>query len=332
MFSHFEFANPEFLGLLLFLPLLGLWYKRHYPTYSAPITLSNLAAFKGRSSRRGKLRFLLPILRGCALVALIVAFARPQRLLTNENVESDGIDIMIALDLSSSMLAQDFEPDRLSVAKRVAADFVGKRSFDRIGLVVFSGEAFTQCPVTTDHAVLQSFLAAIECGFLQDGTAIGMGLASAVNRLKDSPAKSKIIILMTDGVNNAGYFKPEDAMNLAKTLGIKIYTIGVGSTGEAMSPVGRRQDGKYVFGLVPVEIDENLLENIAKTTNGHYYRATNAHQLEQIYNEIDRLEKSKIEVTTLKRRSEAFGNWVLAALIFLVLELILRYTVFRTIP
>jgi Ca-activated chloride channel homolog len=278
------------------------------------------------------LRFLLPILRGLAFLVLTVAMARPQKLLNEEDVQADGIDITITLDLSSSMLAQDFEPDRLEVAKKVAADFVEKRAYDRIGLVVFSGEAFTQCPLTTDHAVVKEFLANLQCGFLQDGTAIGMGLATAVNRMKESQTKSKVIILMTDGVNNAGYFKPEDAMELAKTLGIKVYTIGVGSTGEAMSPVGRRSDGKYVFGLVPVEIDETLLQNIAQSTGGRYYRATNAQELEQIYSEIDRLEKSRIDVTTFKRRSEAFANWALVGLILLTLELVLRYTVFRTIP
>jgi Ca-activated chloride channel homolog len=332
MFKNFEFANPEFFALLLLLPAIAWWYRQHYRTHYATLTFSNLAAFSGRSSRRGRARFLLPILRGLVFIALTVALARPQRLLSEQDVQTDGIDIMIALDLSSSMLAQDFEPDRLSAAKRVAAEFVEKRTYDRVGLVVFSGEAFTQCPLTTDHGVVQEFLSKLQSGFLQDGTAIGMGLATSVNRLKDSPVKSKIVILMTDGVNNAGYFKPEDAMQLAKTLGIKVYTIGVGSTGEALSPVGRRQDGKYVFGLVPVEIDETLLENIANTTGGKYYRATNDRELEQIYAEIDRLEKTRIDVTTLRSRAEVFGNWVLAALVLVILELALRYTIFRTIP
>lgn len=332
MFKNIEFANPEFLPLLLLLPLIAWWYKGKYKTHYAPITMSNLTMFTGNSSWRGRMRVLLPILRGLAFIVLIIAMARPQALLKEDDVQADGIDITLTLDLSSSMLAQDFDPDRLEVAKKVAADFVEKREFDRIGLVVFSGEAFTQCPLTTDHKVVKEFIGNLKCGFLQDGTAIGMGLATAVNRMKESPAKSKIIILMTDGVNNAGYFKPEDAMELAKTLGIKVYTIGVGSTGEAMSPVGRRSDGKYVFGMVPVEIDEPLLQNIAQTTGGKYYRATNGKELEQIYAEIDRLEKSKIDVTTIKRRSEAFATFAMIGLILLVLELLLRYTIFRTIP
>lgn len=263
---------------------------------------------------------------------LTVAFARPQRLLSEADVQVNGIDIMLTLDLSSSMLARDFEPDRLEAAKRVASDFVERRAYDRVGLVVFSGEAFTQCPLTTDHKIIKEFIANLTCGFLQDGTAIGMGLATAVNRMKDSPAKSKVIILMTDGVNNAGYFKPEDAMALAKTLGMKVYTIGVGSTGEAMSPVGRRGDGKYVFDLVPVEIDEQLLQNIAQTTGGKYYRATNASELSQIYAEIDRLEKSRINVTSFRRKTDIFGSWVFVAICLILLELMLRYTLFRTIP
>jgi Ca-activated chloride channel homolog len=332
MFKNIEFANPEFLPLLLLLPLIAWWYKGKYKTHYAPITMSNLTMFTGNSSWRGRMRVLLPILRGLAFIVLIIAMARPQTLLKEDDIQADGIDITLTLDLSSSMLAQDFEPDRLEVAKKVAADFVEKREFDRIGLVVFSGEAFTQCPLTTDHKVVQEFIGNLKCGFLQDGTAIGMGLATAVNRMKESPAKSKIIILMTDGVNNAGYFKPEDAMELAKTLGIKVYTIGIGSTGEAMSPVGRRSDGKYVFGMVPVEIDEPLLQNIAQTTGGKHYRATNGKELEQIYAEIDRLEKSKIDVTTIKRRSESFATFAMIGLILLVLELLLRYTIFRTIP
>ena len=235
-------------------------------------------------------------------------------------------------DLSSSMLAQDFKPDRLEVSKRVAADFVEKREYDRIGLSVFSGEAFTQCPLTTDHRIVKEFLASLRCGILDDGTAIGMGLATGVNRLKESDAKSKVVILLTDGVNNAGYIKPLTASEIAREFEVKVYTIGVGSTGDALTPVSRRSDGRYIFGLARVEIDEDLLQQIADMTGGKYFRATSAESLERIYAEIDQLEKTEIEVTTIKRYSEEFHRFALGGLILLLLELLLRYTVFKTIP
>ncbi|MEO0042640.1 MAG: hypothetical protein RL329_2088 [Bacteroidota bacterium] len=326
------FANPEFFGLLLLLPAAAWWYRHAHPHHYATVTFSNLAAFGRESSWRGQLRGSLPILRGLAFAAIVVALARPQSFLKNENIHAEGIDIMLTLDLSSSMLAEDFAPNRLEAAKKVASDFVAKRPYDRIGLVVFAGEAFTQCPLTTDHAVLREFLAKLDCGFLQDGTAIGMGLATAVNRLKESEAKSRIAILMSDGENTAGYFKPDVATALAKEKKVKVYTIGIGSQGEALSPVGRRSDGTYIMGLVPVSIDEALLQNIATTTGGNYYRAKNMTELARIYTEIDRLEKSKIDVSTLRRRSENFHPWLWAALTLLVLELLLRYSIFRTIP
>ena len=236
------------------------------------------------------------------------------------------------MDLSSSMLAQDFKPDRLEESKRVAADFVNKREHDRIGLSVFSGEAFTQCPLTTDHKVVKEFLAGLKCGLLEDGTAIGMGLATSVNRLKDSDAKSKVVILLTDGVNNAGYIKPYTAAEIAREFDVKVYTIGVGSTGDALTPVSRRSDGKYIFGLARVEIDEALLEEIANMTGGKYFRATSGEGLEKIYEEINQLEKTEIEVTSIKRYSEEFHYFAFWGLVLLVLEFLLRYTVFRTIP
>jgi len=258
--------------------------------------------------------------------------ARPQLTLQEEEITADGVDIMMVMDLSSSMLAQDFKPDRLEVSKRVAADFVSKREHDRIGLSVFSGEAFTQCPLTTDHRVVKEFLADLRCGLLEDGTAIGMGLATAVNRLKESESKSKVVILLTDGVNNAGYIQPITASEIAREFDVKVYTIGVGSTGDALTPVSRRSDGKYIFGLARVEIDEELLAQIADMTGGKYFRATSAESLERIYAEIDQLEKTEIEVTTIKRYSEEFHHFALWGLILLVLELFLRYTVFKTIP
>lgn len=331
-FNNISFLNPEFFGLLLLLPTIGVWYsfkrKQHYPTLKMP----NLESLSDLSSWRGKLRGILPILRALAFIMLVIAIARPQKTLKEEDIKAEGIDIFLVMDLSSSMLAQDFKPDRLEASKRVAADFVDKREFDRVGLAVFAGEAFTQCPLTTDHRVINEFLGSLQCGILEDGTAIGMGLATAVNRIKESGAESKIVILLTDGVNNAGYVKPITAAEIAREFGVKVYTIGVGSTGKAMAPVSKRADGRYIFGPTRVEIDEELLTKIAEMTGGKYFRATNEAGLERIYAEIDKLEKTEIEVTSLKRYSEEFYGFALMGLIFLVLEILLRYTVFRTIP
>lgn len=294
--------------------------------------MSSLKSVENTSSWKGRLRASLPILRVLAFIALVLALARPRELFQEEEVKAEGIDIMLVMDLSSSMLARDFQPDRLAVCKRVATEFVEKRQYDRVGLSVFAGEAFTQCPLTTDHRVVKDFLANLECGLLEDGTAIGMGLATAVNRLKDSESKSKIVILLTDGVNNAGYVKPETAAEIAREFEIKTYTIGVGTNGDALTPVNRRSDGQYMFGLARVEIDEALLEQIAEMTGGKYYRALSEQGLEDIYDEIDRLEKTEIEVTVFKRYQELFHVFVWIAMLILVLEVLLRYTLFRAIP
>lgn len=330
--ENINFVNPELLLLLLLLPVIGFWYIRRYRQRYATLRMPSLRGVEGISSLRGRLRAVLPLLRSLAFAAIVVALARPQEVLREEEVKAEGIDIFLVMDLSSSMLAQDFKPDRLEVSKRVAAEFVNKRAYDRIGLSVFAGEAFTQCPLTTDHRVVKEFLANLKCGILEDGTAIGMGLATAVNRLKDSESESKVVILLTDGVNNAGYVKPLTAAEIAREFDVKVYTIGVGSTGDALTPVSRRSDGRYIFGLARVEIDEELLRQIADMTDGAYFRATSAESLERIYAEIDQLEKTEIEVTTIKRYSEEFHRFALLGLIFLVLEVVLRYTVFRTIP
>jgi len=272
------------------------------------------------------------MLRIFAFAALIMALARPQEPLQEEKVKGEGIDIMLSMDLSSSMLAMDFKPNRLEVSKRVASEFVGKRTFDRVGIVVFAGEAFTQCPLTTDHRIVKEFLSRLECGNLEDGTAIGMGLATAVNRLKDTKAKSKVIILLTDGVNNTGYQSPQLAAKIAKEFSIKIYTIGIGASGEAQTPVSRRSDGTYIFGLARVEMDEPLMREIAQLTGGQYYRATTEQELEQIYAQIDQLEKSEIEITSYKRYGELFRWFVLCAVVLVFMEFLLRHTVLRTIP
>jgi Ca-activated chloride channel family protein len=258
--------------------------------------------------------------------------ARPQKTLKEEIVKAEGIDIFMVMDLSSSMLAKDFNPDRLEVSKRVAIEFVEKRPYDRIGLAVFAGESFTQCPLTTDHRVVKDFLASLQCGVLQDGTAIGMGLAAGVNRLKDSEAKSKVIILLTDGVNNAGYIRPLTAAEIAKEFEVRVYTIGVGTIGDALAPMSRRDDGRYVFGMTRVEIDEELLRQIAEMTGGKYFRATSAESLERIYAEIDRLEKTEMEVSVFNRYNEEYFVWLLIGMVALGLYLVSKWTVMRRIP
>jgi Ca-activated chloride channel family protein len=329
--SNLHFLHPGFLILLLLLPL-AYWQMYSRGIKEPELRLSSLAGMAGLRTWRSRLRPLLPALRTLAFAALVIALARPQKNLKEESVKAEGIDIVLSMDLSSSMLAQDFQPNRLEVSKQLAIEFVNKREHDRIGLVVFAGEAFTQCPLTTDHEVVNIFLGDLQCGALDDGTAIGMGLATAVNRLKDSPAKSKVIILLTDGVNNTGYQSPELAAQLARQFGIKVYTIGVGSTGQTLAPVSRRSDGQYIFGMAQVEIDEALLRDIAKATQGRYFRATSAAQLKTIYDDIDSLEKTEIETTVIRRYSEEFGWFAALALLLLLLEMALKYTILKAIP
>lgn len=330
--KEINFLNPEFLLLLVLLPALAYFYYKRYRTYYATLRMPTLEPMRGITSWRGSMRASLPIFRSLAFIALVIAMARPQLTLKEEEVNANGIDIMLVIDLSSSMLAQDFQPDRLEVSKRVASDFVEKRPYDRIGLAVFAGEAFTQCPLTTDHRIIKEFLAGLECGVLEDGTAIGMGLATGVNRLKDSKVKSKIAILLTDGVNNAGYIQPITAAEIAQEYGVKVYTIGVGTIGDALTPVSRRSDGRYIFGMARVEIDEPLMKRIAEMTGGLYFRATTEQSLEEIYDQIDKLEKTEIEVKSLKRSSEEFYKFAAAGLVLLLLEMVLRYSVLRAIP
>ncbi|MCB9080485.1 MAG: VWA domain-containing protein [Lewinellaceae bacterium] len=327
-----ELMHPWMLLLLLLLPLFWVLFQRQRRQRYTPLQLSSLAELQAVNTWRSRLRPWLPLLRVLAYCLIVIALARPRIPLQEEEIKAEGIDIMMVMDLSSSMLAQDFQPDRLEVSKRVAAEFIDKRPYDRIGLVVFAGEAFTQCPLTTDHRVLQDFLSQLSCGVLEDGTAIGMGLGTALNRIKDSEATSKVVILLTDGVNNAGYLKPITAAEIAREFSVRVYTIGVGSTGDALTPVSRRSDGRYTFGLARVEIDETLLENIAQMTGGRYFRATSAEGLKSIYEEIDTLEKTEIEVTVVRRYSEVFYAWLGAALVLLFLEVLLRFSIFRSIP
>lgn len=332
LIGNISFVNPLFFILLLLVPILAVWYYFKRGKRFPLLRMSANGENGVTTSLRGKFRALLPILRILSIASLVFAMARPQEILKEEEVKADGIDIVLAMDLSSSMLAQDFQPDRLEVSKAVAIEFVEKRKYDRIGLAVFAGESFTQCPLTTDHRVVQEFLASLQCGMLEDGTAIGMGLATAVNRLKDSEVKSKVVILLTDGVNNQGYIKPITAAEIAREFDIRVYTIGVGSTGQARSPVRRRQNGQYIFGMSKVEIDEALLTQISEMTGGKYFRATSAENLIRIYDEIDRLEKTEIDVTSFNRYNEEFYTFVFIAILLLLLEVILRYTILRVIP
>jgi Ca-activated chloride channel family protein len=332
MLSGITFANPYWLLLLLVIPAMILWRRwrgKKMQVYLGIPTLEGLMPYRGW---RAKLEPMLTVLQYVSLGALIIAMARPQKTLKEEVVKAEGIDIFMVMDLSSSMLAKDFNPDRLEVSKRVAIEFVEKRPYDRIGLAVFAGESYTQCPLTTDHRVVKDFLGSLQCGVLQDGTAIGMGLAAGVNRLKESEAKSKIIILLTDGVNNAGYIQPLTAAEIAKEFGVTVYTIGVGTIGDALAPMSRREDGRYVFGMTRVEIDEDLMRQIADMTGGQYFRATSAESLERIYAEIDSLEKTEMEVSVFNRYSEEYYKWLLAGLIGLGLYLLLKWTVLRRIP
>ena len=329
---NIEFSSPYWLLLLAIIPLMLLYKYYSKRQEIEPMTFSTLESISGLYSWKEKAIKYLPILRYLALAALMLAMARPQQTLKEEVVKAEGIDIILAMDLSSSMLAKDFDPDRLTVSKEVAAKFVDKRVYDRIGLVVFAGDSFTQTPLTTDHNILKDFLANIECGMLDDGTAIGMGLATATNRLKNSKSKSKVIILLTDGVNNAGYIKPLTAAEIAEEYDMKIYTIRVGTTGAALTPVNRRNDGKFVFGMSKVNIDEKLLSEISKMTGGRYFRATDEAMLNSIYDEIDQLEKTEMEVNVFKRYKDIFRIPLILAFGLLLLEFILRQSILRTLP
>lgn len=285
------------------------------------------AASNWRTRFRPFLRWLRPL----ALLMLVIALARPQQLWQEEKVKADALDIMLALDISPSMLSKDFDPDRLSVAKKVATDFVEKRPYDRLGLVAFSAEAFTQCPLTTDRNIVKEFISELTVGRLEDGTAIGMGLATALNRLKDSPARSKLVILLTDGEDNAGYISPMQAAGLAHSLGIRVYTVGIGTEGAVMSPSARNPDGSYQFQYQEMSFDTRLLQEMADSTNGKFYRAFSENDLAGIYREIDRLEKTRVEVTTIKHTTEYFGWFITAAVVLMLLELLLRHWLLRSI-
>lgn len=332
MFSDIQFANPEYLwGFLLLLPL-GVWYGFKRKQQQARLTLSSLEGFKGTPSLLVKLFPLLFVFRILAMSFILLAIARPQTVDVSTRTKTNkGIDIVMAIDVSSSMLAQDLKPNRLAALKNVAGDFINQRRSDRIGLVIYAGESYTKTPITSDKRIVQNAMNEIRYdGVINDGTAIGMGLATAVNRLKDSRAKSKVIILLTDGVNNAGFIDPKIAAELAVEFQIKTYTIGLGSNGNARAPIGILPNGKFQYGITKVEIDEELLQSIADATGGLYFRATDNSSLEEIYAEINKLEKTEIEEFKYYNYQEKYRLLVLIAMGFLFLEWILKNTLYRS--
>lgn len=326
-----EFAYPGYLFLLLLLIPLIAWYILKLRKTQATIKMSSTAAFRGKvSSLKVPLRHLPFLLRLGAIALIIIVLARPQSSNSWQNSKSDGIDIAMAIDISGSMLARDLKPDRLEAAKKVASEFIADRPSDRIGLVIFAGESFTQVPLTTDHGVLLNMLHEVKPGMIEDGTAIGLGLANAVNRLKDSDSKSKVIILLTDGSNNRGQIAPITAAELAKSYGIRVHTIGVGTRGKALAPVMTPFGQKLEY--IDVDIDENTLKEIADMTGGHYFRAVDNESLRSIYSEIDTMEKTMLSVQNITRRHELYLPYALFALGLIILELGLRRTIFRSIP
>ncbi len=328
------FLNPEFLWLFLVIPIATAWlfYKRNQ--LSATITLPTIAPFVGRRTFLAKVKPLLFVLRLLALSAIIIALARPRSVdVTSKSKMTKGVDIVMAIDVSSSMLANDLKPNRLEALKKVASTFIQDRVNDRIGLVVYAGESYTRTPVTSDKAILLQSLKTItyDDSVLADGTGIGVGLATAINRIKDSKAKSRIVILLTDGVNNSGTIDPRTAADIAKEYGIKVYTIGIGTNGNALFPVAKDANGKLVFRMMPVEIDQKLMQEIAKTTDAKYFRATSNRKLQAIYDEINTLETTEINEQKFYNYDEKYKMFALLAFVLLGIEVLARNTVFRGI-
>ncbi|MHB8930398.1 MAG: vWA domain-containing protein [Melioribacteraceae bacterium] len=331
MFSDVTFAYPFVLWLLLLVPALAYWYWKKKDKISPDFTYSSIQIFGNIPKKlKEKLADLPAWLKIASLAFFIVAAARPQSFSSGENLHTEGIDIAMVLDISGSMLAEDFKPNRVEAAKKVIDDFIAGRTNDRIGLVIFSGESFTQCPLTVDYSVLRGLLKEIHTGMIEDGTAIGNAIANGVNRLKDSKSKSKVMILLTDGVNNRGEVDPLTAAQIAQKFGIRIYTVGVGTVGEAPYPFQTPFGVRYQ--MVPVEIDENILQQIAKITGGKYFRATDNRKLVHIYDEIDKLEKTRVEVTSYRQAKELFYGWAFIGLFLLVADIGLSRTYLRKLP
>lgn len=330
--TKITFLNPDFFWLFLLIPIAIIWqvYKRN--DQAVTLKISSIQGFKGSTSLMSRLKPFLSVFRLLALSSLIVAMARPRTVdVSNKTKTTKGIDIVMAVDVSGSMLAKDLKPNRMEALKRVAADFVDKRPNDRIGLVVYASEAYTKTPVTSDKAVVLEAIKSIKYdNVLKDGTGIGMGLATAVNRLKDSKAKSKVIILLTDGVNNAGFIEPETAADIAKQYGIKVYTIGIGTNGMAEFPYAVAPNGQFLFQMMKVEIDERLMKSIAKKTDGRYFRATSNSKLAEIYGEINKLETTEIEELKFYDYDEKYRPFVWLAGFLLLAEIGLRNTVYKS--
>ena len=329
-FNDITFGQPLFFILFAIIPVLIYWKVIKGKKETAAVGISTTKGLFNTRSWKNTFQNVPFILRLLAISCIIVALARPQVKYEEQQSEGEGVDIILCIDVSGSMTAQDFQPNRMEAAKKVAEDFVNNRPNDRIGIVIFSGESFTQCPLTTDHAVLINQIEQIRNGLLEDGTAIGSGLATGVDRLRNSKAKSKVIILLTDGVNNGGLIDPATALEIAKTFKVKVYTIGVGTDGYAPTPVSTPVG--IVMQNEKVAIDEKLLRNIADQTGGRYFRATDNQSLKSIYAEIDHLEKSKVEITTFHRFTEKFYPFIFAAMVLLLIEFILRFTIFKKFP
>lgn len=331
--TNITFLNPEFFWLFALFPILIAWYIVTYKKQSATLKMSSLKGFEASSSFKAKIKPILFLLRLAALSLIIIGLARPQTVdVTSRTKSSQGIDIIIAVDVSGSMLARDLKPNRLEALKRVASQFVKERPTDRMGLVVYSAESYTKTPVTSDKGIILNAIRDVKYdNVIQDGTAIGMGLATAVNRLKESKAKSKVIILMTDGENNAGFLEPRTAAEIAKEYGIKVYTIGIGTNGMAEMPYAYAPNGGFIYKMMEVKIDEKLMRDIANTTGGKYFRATTNTKLTEIYDEINKLEKTDIEELRYFNYDEKYRSYILWAGMLLLLEFLLRKTLFRGI-
>jgi len=333
MQQHYELGSPQFLWSLLAIPILSIWYVLRRNKRRPHAMLSTVASLrKGPVDMIARMRHVPFALMLMGLALLLLSMGRPQSKDSWQDVTHDGIDIMIAMDYSASMLAKDFKPDRLDAGRDVAMHFIDDRPDDRIGLVIYEGEAYTQCPLTTDHAVLKNLFKDSRTGMIDGGTAIGMGLATAINRLRDSQSKSKVVILLTDGMNNRGTIQPLDAAQIAEQLGIRVYTIGIGTQGRALTPTAIYPNGQYKYEYVDVDIDEGLLKKVADMTGGRYFRATDEHKLRSIYQEIDRLEKTRVKVTEHSSHTEEYFMPLLLGCSLLFLSILLGNTILRTTP